>query len=104
FVAEMAHYHARYAEAIDRYRPSIRVLVELGPDFSVANAYLDAQQRRVEMTVGWEAWFAEHRIDALLEPTVPMPAEPRGMGYDPDHLGGDGDPWIALTATWDAAG
>ena len=51
-----------------------------------------------------EAWFAEHRVDVLLDPTVPMPAEPRGEGYDAGHLGGDGDPWIAFTATWDATG
>jgi Asp-tRNA(Asn)/Glu-tRNA(Gln) amidotransferase A subunit family amidase len=30
----------------------------------------------------WLDWFAEHRIDALLEPTVPIVARPRGHGYD----------------------
>jgi Asp-tRNA(Asn)/Glu-tRNA(Gln) amidotransferase A subunit family amidase len=52
----------------------------------------------------WHAWFAEHRIDALLEPTVPTVAQPRGAGYDPGHLGGDGDPLIVLTSTWDVTG
>jgi Asp-tRNA(Asn)/Glu-tRNA(Gln) amidotransferase A subunit family amidase len=33
-----------------------------------------------------------------------MTAQERGTGYDPGHLGGDGDPWIAFTATWDATG
>ena len=56
------------------------------------------------MTAAWEAWFAEHGVDVLLDPTVPMPAEPRGEGYDAGHLGGDGDPWIAFTATWDVTG
>ena len=55
------------------------------------------------MTEGWRAWFAEHRIDALLEPTVPMTAQVRGDGYDPGHLGGEGDPLIAFTATWNFA-
>ena len=43
-------------------------------------------------------------MDVPLDPTVPMPAEPRGEGYDAGNLGGDGDPWIAFTATWDATG
>jgi aspartyl-tRNA(Asn)/glutamyl-tRNA(Gln) amidotransferase subunit A len=104
FVAEMASYHARYAESIDLYRPAIRVLLELQSEFESAGMYLDAQRRRGEMTAAWEAWFAEHRIDAVLEPTVPMPAEARGAGYGVEHLGGDGDPWIVFTATWDATG
>jgi len=104
FVAEMASHHARYADARDLYRASIITLVDLGAQFSEASAYIEAQTKRVAMTAAWEAWFAEHRIDALLDPTVPMPAEPRGHGYDPSHLGGDGDPWIAFTATWDLAG
>ena len=33
-----------------------------------------------------------------------MTAQPRGEGYDPGHLGGDGDPWIVLSSTWDATG
>jgi len=56
------------------------------------------------VTERWRAWFAEHRIDALLEPTVPMTAQPRGDGYDPGHLGGEGDPLIAFTATWNFTG
>jgi len=104
FVAEMASYHARYAASIDLYRPAIRVLLELQSEFESARTYLDAQRRRAEMTAAWEGWFAEHRVDALLEPTVPMPAEQRGAGYGIEHLGGDGDPWIVFTATWDATG
>ena len=104
FVAEMAAYHARHAEARDRYRDSIIELVDLGSHFSEAAAYLGAQWQRAQMTAAWEAWFAEHGVDVLLDPTVPMPAEPRGEGYDAGHLGGDGDPWIAFTATWDATG
>ncbi|UGS33996.1 amidase [Capillimicrobium parvum] len=104
FVAEMAAYHARHADARDRYRASIIELVDLGSHFSETGAYLGAQWQRAQMTAAWEAWFAEHRVDVLLDPTVPMPAEPRGEGYDAGHLGGDGDPWIAFTATWDATG
>jgi Asp-tRNA(Asn)/Glu-tRNA(Gln) amidotransferase A subunit family amidase len=56
------------------------------------------------VTEGWRAWFAEHRVDVLLEPTVPLTARPRGDGYDPGHLGGEGDPLIAFTATWNFTG
>ena len=104
FIAEMAAYHARHADARDRYRASIIELLDLGSHFSEAGAYLGAQWQRAQMTSAWEAWFAEHRVDVLLDPTVPMPAEPRGEGYDAGNLGGDGDPWIAFTATWDATG
>ena len=33
-----------------------------------------------------------------------MVAEPRGKGYDVGHEGGEGDPLIAFTATWDLTG
>jgi aspartyl-tRNA(Asn)/glutamyl-tRNA(Gln) amidotransferase subunit A len=35
---------------------------------------------------------------------VPIVARPRGQGYDPGHLGGEGDPLIELTALWDLTG
>jgi Asp-tRNA(Asn)/Glu-tRNA(Gln) amidotransferase A subunit family amidase len=31
-------------------------------------------------------------------------APPRGAGYDPGHAGGEGDPLIALTSTWNLTG
>jgi Asp-tRNA(Asn)/Glu-tRNA(Gln) amidotransferase A subunit family amidase len=33
-----------------------------------------------------------------------MTALPRSDGYDPDHVGGEGDPLIAFTATWNFTG
>ena len=36
----------------------------------------------------------------MLEPTVPVVAPAARPGYDPGHLGGEGDPLIALTALW----
>ena len=104
-LGDMVAHHVPYAAARDRYRASIRELLELGDDGGVPiEAYVGAQMRRSGLTAAWEAWFAEHRIDALLEPSVPMTAQPRGDGYDPGHLGGDGDPWIVLSSTWDATG
>ena len=104
-LGDMLAHHVPYLAARDRYRASIRELLELGEDPGVPiEAYVAAQMRRAELTAAWEAWFDEHRVDAILEPSVPMTAQPRGEGYDPGHLGGDGDPWIALSSTWDATG
>ena len=52
----------------------------------------------------WERWFAEHGIDLVLEPTLPIVPYERGPGYDRGHAGGAGDPMIALTALWDLTG
>ena len=68
--AEVAAHHARYADRNQHYRVSIRQFVDLGARFGSAPAYVRAQERRAEATARWEAWFDEHRIDAVLEPTV----------------------------------
>jgi aspartyl-tRNA(Asn)/glutamyl-tRNA(Gln) amidotransferase subunit A len=94
------HYHSALIEHADRYRVSIREFVDVARRVHDPVAYEAAQRRRAGVTEGWRAWFAEHRIDALLEPTVPMTAPIRGTGYDPGHLGGEGDPLIAFSATW----
>jgi aspartyl-tRNA(Asn)/glutamyl-tRNA(Gln) amidotransferase subunit A len=102
--AEVAAHHARYAEHASRYRTSIREFVELATGFADASAYIEAQAARAHATAVWEAWFEEHRLDALLEPTVPLTARPRGEGYDSGRLGGEADPLIALTFTWNMTG
>jgi aspartyl-tRNA(Asn)/glutamyl-tRNA(Gln) amidotransferase subunit A len=101
---EVWPYHSALTDRADRYRPSIREFVDLARRVHDPAAYEAAQGRRAQVTERWRAWFAEHRIDALLEPTVPMTAEQRGDGYDPGHLGGQGDPLIAFTATWNFTG
>jgi aspartyl-tRNA(Asn)/glutamyl-tRNA(Gln) amidotransferase subunit A len=93
-------YHSELVDRTDRYRASIREFVDVARRVYDPTAYAAAQERREQVTQGWRNWFAEHRIDALLEPTVPMTAPIRGDGYDPGHLGGEGDPLIAFTATW----
>jgi aspartyl-tRNA(Asn)/glutamyl-tRNA(Gln) amidotransferase subunit A len=93
-------YHSGLVDHSDRYRASIREFVDVARRVHDPVAYEAAQQRRAGVTEGWRTWFAEHRIDALLEPTVPMTAKVRGDGYDPGHLGGEGDPLIAFSATW----
>jgi aspartyl-tRNA(Asn)/glutamyl-tRNA(Gln) amidotransferase subunit A len=93
-------YHSALVDRADRYRPSIREFVDVARRVHDPGPYAAAQARREEVTEGWRAWYAEHRIDAVLEPTVPMTAALRGDGYDPGHLGGEGDPLIAFSATW----
>jgi aspartyl-tRNA(Asn)/glutamyl-tRNA(Gln) amidotransferase subunit A len=93
-------YHSALVDRADRYRASIREFVDVARRVHDPARYAEAQSRRDDVTEGWRAWFAEHRIDALLEPTVPLTARPRGDGYDPGHLGGEGDPLIAFSATW----
>ena len=102
--AEVAAHHARYAARADRYRTSIREFVELATGFADAAAYIEAQAARAHATAVWEAWFEDNRVDALLEPTVPLTARPRGDGYDSGRLGGEADPLIALTFTWNMTG
>jgi aspartyl-tRNA(Asn)/glutamyl-tRNA(Gln) amidotransferase subunit A len=101
---EVWPYHSALVDRADRYRPSIREFVELARSVHDDAAYEAAQARRAQVTDGWRAWFADQGIDALLEPTVPITARPRGDGYDPGHLGGEGDPLIAFTATWNFTG
>jgi aspartyl-tRNA(Asn)/glutamyl-tRNA(Gln) amidotransferase subunit A len=101
---EVWPYHAGHVERRDRYRPSIREFVDLARAVHDATAYEAAQSRRAQVTARWRAWFADHGVDLLLEPTVPMTAFARGHGYDSGNLGGEGDPLIALTATWNFTG
>ena len=95
--------HRDYADRADRYRPSIGALVGAAAGCD-APTYVAAQQARDAFTVEWEGWFARHGVDFLLEPTVPLVAEPRGEGYELGNEGGEGDPLIAFTATWDLTG
>jgi aspartyl-tRNA(Asn)/glutamyl-tRNA(Gln) amidotransferase subunit A len=101
---EVWEYHGALADHADRYRPSIRQFMEFAHRVHDPAAYEASQARRERVTARWRDWFVEHRIDALLEPTVPMTARPRGHGYDPGHLGGEGDPLIVLTSTWNFTG
>lgn len=81
--AEMLVYHHRFDDRRELYRPSIRGFLEYAERGALsADDYIGGQSRRTEATFRWLDWFAEHRIDALLEPTVPIVARPRGHGYD----------------------
>ena len=46
-------------------------------------AYEAAQARRAEMTARWRSWFADHGVDLLLEPTVPIRRSPAATATTP---------------------
>jgi aspartyl-tRNA(Asn)/glutamyl-tRNA(Gln) amidotransferase subunit A len=104
FLSEVWAYHHRHAELADRYRAQIAEMVHSSQEFTVAGRYMEAQAARDAITAGWEDWFARNGVDVLLEPTVPMPAEERGTGYDAGKLAGEGDPLIRFTGDWDSVG
>ena len=103
-LSEVAAYHQRYRDAAAGYRASVREFIAGSWAYTQVASYLSAQQRRAEITAGWEAWFAGHRIDVILEPSTPVTAPERGPGYEPGHPAGQGDPLIALTSAWNATG
>ncbi len=99
---EMLAYHRRFDGRRHLYRPSIREWVELGEHRAVSGeAYVAAQARRREQIAAWAAWFDEHRLAAIVEPTIPVVAPLRGDGYE--HAGSD-YALISLTHLWDWTG
>ena len=66
-----------------------------------AEEYVAGQDRRAEDAAAWRDWLAEHRIDAIVEPTLPIVAPVRGHGYDEPF--GDLDD-LSLTHYWDWTG
>jgi aspartyl-tRNA(Asn)/glutamyl-tRNA(Gln) amidotransferase subunit A len=100
--AELAAWHRRFADRREHYRPALREWVEQGEaqeDSAVDLAA--AHQRRAEATDVWRDWLAEHRLDAVIEPTVPVVAWKRGEGYD--RAGTDYE-LISLTHYWNWTG
>jgi mandelamide amidase len=60
-----------------------------------------AHVRRSEAIETWRAWFDEHEVTAVIEPTVPVVGWPRGDGYD--RWGSD-RALISLTSYWNWTG
>jgi aspartyl-tRNA(Asn)/glutamyl-tRNA(Gln) amidotransferase subunit A len=102
--AEVAAYHRRFRDAAASYRTSVREFIDESWAHTAVHSYLDAQQRRAQITTDWEAWFTGHGVDVILEPTTPITAPERGPGYESGHPAGQGDPLIRFTATWNATG
>ena len=99
---DMVAYHRRFDGNRDRYRPALREWIELGERRAVTGeAYAAVQARRRETTAAWADWLDEHRVDAVVEPTIPMVAPVRGEGYE--HAGSDYE-MISLTHLWNWTG
>jgi aspartyl-tRNA(Asn)/glutamyl-tRNA(Gln) amidotransferase subunit A len=100
--AELAAWHRRLAHRREHYRPALREWVEQGEaQGTSAIDYWTAQIHRRDDATAWVRWFADQRIDALIEPTVPVVAWERGDGYD--HWGTDAM-LISLTSYWNWTG
>jgi Asp-tRNA(Asn)/Glu-tRNA(Gln) amidotransferase A subunit family amidase len=81
--AEMLAHHRRFADRRGRYRRSVRGFLEHAERRKLSAEELAATgERRREDRRRWLDWFAERRVDAIVEPTVPIVARPRGAGYD----------------------
>jgi aspartyl-tRNA(Asn)/glutamyl-tRNA(Gln) amidotransferase subunit A len=101
-LTEMLVYHRRFDDRRDDYRFSNRARLEHAEQRAMtAEEYVAGQVGRAEDTAAWCDWLAEHRIDALVEPTVPIVAPVRGSGYDEPF--GDLDD-LSLTHYWDWTG
>jgi aspartyl-tRNA(Asn)/glutamyl-tRNA(Gln) amidotransferase subunit A len=101
-LTEMLVYHRRFDDRRDGYRPSNRGRLEHAERRAMtAEEYIALQVGRTEDTSAWCDWLAEHRIDAIVEPTIPIIAPLRGTGYD--EVFGDVED-LSLTHYWDWTG
>jgi aspartyl-tRNA(Asn)/glutamyl-tRNA(Gln) amidotransferase subunit A len=95
-------FHEQFAGRESEYRPFLRPIAAAVRQAGPAAAYVRAQRRRGEVAAVWERWMAESGVDLLLEATIPTPAPPRTIGYDPELP--NPDPHILLTYTWNSTG
>jgi aspartyl-tRNA(Asn)/glutamyl-tRNA(Gln) amidotransferase subunit A len=101
-LTEMRVWHHRFDDRRDEYRYSNRARLESAEDRAMsAVEYIAGQNRRVEDADAWRDWLAYHRIDAVVEPTLPIVAPVRGRGYEEPF--GDLDD-LSLTHYWDWTG
>jgi aspartyl-tRNA(Asn)/glutamyl-tRNA(Gln) amidotransferase subunit A len=101
---DMLGHHRRFETDWSRLRTSTRELLEYADQRAMTGAeYGDTQLRRVELTHEWLDWLAEHRIDAVIEPTVPIVAPMRGNGYNA-FFNDEAVDYIRFTHYWDWTG
>ena len=101
-LTEMLVYHRRFDDRRGEYRQSIRARLDHAERRAMtAEEYVAGQMRRLEDTAAWCDWLAAHRIDAIVEPTLPIVAPVRGPGYDEAFSDLDD---LSLTHYWDWTG
>jgi aspartyl-tRNA(Asn)/glutamyl-tRNA(Gln) amidotransferase subunit A len=102
--ADMLGHHNRLGTDRARLRTSTRELLEYADERAMSAAeYGDVQLQRAELTAAWVDWLAEHRLDAVIEPTVPLVAPLRGEGYD-RFFTVEAGAYIAFTHYWNWTG
>lgn len=80
---DMLGHHLRFGTDDARLRTSTSDLLAYARQRAMTGAeYGDTQLRRHEHAAAWVDWLAEHRVTAVIEPTVPIVAPLRGHGYD----------------------
>jgi aspartyl-tRNA(Asn)/glutamyl-tRNA(Gln) amidotransferase subunit A len=100
--AEMLDWHRRFDDRRADYRPSTRGYLEHAERRGLAPAERVAIQRRRRRDASvWAKWFRANRVDAILEPTVPIVARTRGHGYDAPF---SDLAEVSLTHYWDWTG
>jgi aspartyl-tRNA(Asn)/glutamyl-tRNA(Gln) amidotransferase subunit A len=99
---DMLAWHRRFDGRRQEYRHSTRQLLEIGEHRALsAMQYVELQQRRRDTTVRWRRWLAEHQVDLVIEPTLPIVAPLRGTGYDNARS----EPaLVSLTSLWNWTG
>jgi aspartyl-tRNA(Asn)/glutamyl-tRNA(Gln) amidotransferase subunit A len=101
-LTEMMVWHRRFDDQRGEYRFANRARLEHAEQRAMtAEEYVAGQNGRTEDTAAWCDWLGEHRIDAVVEPTIPIVAPVRGSGYDEPF--GDLDD-LSLTYYWDWIG
>jgi aspartyl-tRNA(Asn)/glutamyl-tRNA(Gln) amidotransferase subunit A len=98
--SEMLSYHRQFDAVRDRYRRSTLALLKRGEEDAISGEeYVRLQRYRRDTTLAWVRWMQTHRVDVLLEPTVPVVATGRGD----DHRGVDAI-LVSLTYLWNWTG
>jgi aspartyl-tRNA(Asn)/glutamyl-tRNA(Gln) amidotransferase subunit A len=101
---DMLGHHRRFDTDTAQLRTAIRELLEYAEQRAMTGAeYGDTQLRRSELTAEWVDWLAEHRLDAVIEPTVPIVAPVRGHGYD-TFFTAEAIDYIRFTHYWNWTG
>jgi aspartyl-tRNA(Asn)/glutamyl-tRNA(Gln) amidotransferase subunit A len=101
---DMAGHHARMGTDRSLLRQSTRDLLEWADERALTGAeHGDLQWQRAQARGAWIDWLDENRLDAILEPTVPIVAPVRGAGYDM-FFTEEAIAYIAFTHTWNWTG
>jgi aspartyl-tRNA(Asn)/glutamyl-tRNA(Gln) amidotransferase subunit A len=102
FNTDLWAYHQQFAGRASLYRPGIAAVIaaahaEAGRDYAAAQA------DRARTSAAWTQWFHDTRVNFLLEPTAPIVAPARGLGYTVTGYP-ELSALVPLDALWDATG